>query len=393
MDGIHLSRDQLLELIQKGEDSQTQFKVKITGADALAAEISAFANTQGGLMIVGVSNNGNPEGLTREKVDQYNQLISNVCAQKIDPPLSVWTQIIMVEDRRILVIQVPRGPNKFYLANGRAVWVKLGADKRRASREEMRRLLQESSNLFADEQPIFNTSFRDLDSELLDSFLSRKLSLPLDSDQNKVIGWLNHMKLMKEDQCTLAGLLLLGKRHTQPLASFPVSCVSWYGTEITGKEYRESEELNGSISYLYSHAISFLKRQLRKLQKGQDFNSVGILEIPEEAIQEALMNAILHRNYFLQSNIRIFVLDDRVEMISPGSLPNTLTVESIKTGVHIARNPILLSHIKDLPGIPYRGIGTGIIRIMKSCQLEGISVDFDDDPLTNQFRIVFHRSI
>ncbi|MCR6546439.1 ATP-binding protein [Dehalobacterium formicoaceticum] len=115
------------------------------------------------------------------------------------------------------------------------------------------------------------------------------------------------------------------------------------------------------------------------------------MEIPAIALEEALINAIVHRNYFVQSNIRIFVFDNRVEIISPGCLPNTLNVEAIKTGIHIARNPILLSHIKDIKDVPYRGTGMGITRIIRSCKEQGIQVDFFNEVDKNQFKVVFWR--
>jgi predicted HTH transcriptional regulator len=138
--------------------------------------------------------------------------------------------------------------------------------------------------------------------------------------------------------------------------------------------------------------MAFIKRQLKKLQKGQNFNSVGILEIPEDAIQEALVNAIIHRNYFINSNIRVFVLDDRLEIISPGALPNSLDIEAIKLGLKVTRNPILLSFIKDLQKVTFRGVGSGIPRIIDSCKKAEIEVEFiNQKEGLGQFKVVFWR--
>jgi predicted HTH transcriptional regulator len=153
------------ETILLGEDSKTQFKEIFTSADALAAEITAFANTKGGRILVGVNNNGEITGLTPGEVERLNQMISNVCSQKIDPTISVTTENIKYEEKVVVIIRVPMGTNKFYLANGKDVWVKVGADKRRAQREELKRLLQESAHIFADEQSILprhgDGSFKD----------------------------------------------------------------------------------------------------------------------------------------------------------------------------------------------------------------------------------------
>lgn len=383
---------ELLEIAELGEDSKIQFKEIFSSPDALAAEITAFANTNGGRIVVGVSDGGELIGLNLDKVAHLNQMISNVCLQKIDPPISVETKNVKYEDKIVVVINVPRGTNKFYVANGRDIWVKVGADKRKASREEVRRLLQESSNIFADEQPVLGTDISNLDKGMLEVFVENKTGEKIESTSVLLKQLFNNMKLMQGDNCTLAGLLLFGKRDSQILSQYIISAVSWYGNDPASIEYIESEDIRGSVLNLFQSGMAFIKRQLRKEQKGQNFNTLGIIEIPELALEEALVNAVVHRNYYVESNIRLFVFDDRLEIISPGSLPNTLSVETIKSGVHIARNPILLSHIKDIKGIPYRGIGTGIARIIKTCKEEGVSVDFINEIEKNQFRVVFVRA-
>ncbi len=137
-----MKKEELYNIIKAGEDSRNQFKLLVNSPDALAAEIAAFANTNGGRIMVGIKNNGRIIGLEYQEVDRLNQMISNVCSQKISPPISVETENIKLDNRVVVIIKVPLGINKLYMANGQDIWVKVGADKRRASREEMRRLLQ-----------------------------------------------------------------------------------------------------------------------------------------------------------------------------------------------------------------------------------------------------------
>lgn len=382
---------ELLDSIKLGEDSKLQFKEKFTSPDALAAEIVAFANTKGGKLLVGVTDRGQIKGLTGEEVARLNQMISNVCFQKIDPNISVTTENIAYKNNVVVVINVPMGPNKFYMANGSDVWVKVGADKRRAKREEMQRLLQESAKLYADEQVIENTSLKDLDMLLVNEFIEKRLEEKVEDNNPPLETILNSMKILAGEKCTLAGLLLFTKKKHLALSHYGIGAVSWYGNDLSGTKYRDSEDIYGNVEKLFADGMGFLKRQLRKLQNEQDFNTLGILEIPEIALEEALVNAIVHRNYFINSNIRLLVFDNRVEIISSGVLPNTLSVESIKTGVHVVRNPILLSHIKDIPGIPYRGMGTGVSRIIKNCKGAEIKVEFINDVEAEQFKVVFWR--
>lgn len=142
---------ELLDILERGEDSYHQFKRNFNSIDNLAVEISAFANTDGGIIVVGVSNDGNLIGLSKDDIERLNQWISNATIAKIDKPIFVKTEILMCEDKRILIIYVPRGRNKPYAVNRTDVWVKAGSDKRRAPIEEVLRLAQTTGLLFADE--------------------------------------------------------------------------------------------------------------------------------------------------------------------------------------------------------------------------------------------------
>ena len=385
---------ELRDLIKKGEDSSNQFKVRIDSPRDLAAEIVAFANTRGGNLYIGVDSEGNMIGIDSNEMERVNQMISNACSQLIDPPIKVETENVVVDYERnkvVVVIKVPMGANKFYLANSRDVWVKVGADKRRASREELRRLLQESGELFADEQLLEGTGIADFDLDRCRNFIEQRIGQSIEEQDLSFEQLLSNLKLVKDKKCTLAGLLLFGKSEYWHDPRFVISAVSWVGDDPAENEYLDSEDISGNIVELFKGAKSFLKRQLRKRQGNQGFNTRGILEIPEDALEEALVNALVHRNYFMNSYIRIMVFDNRVEINSPGLLPNTLTIESIKLGVHSSRNPVILSAVKDIPKIPYRGMGTGVRRIITSCEKAGIDVEFINEKETEQFKVVFWR--
>src|SRR6056297_1074286 len=300
---MSFSTEQIKEIISTGESSKVQFKKQFNSVDALASEICAFANSKGGTIIVGVNDTGDIDGLTPLEISKLNQMISNCCSQKIYPTISVETENIKVDNSVLIVIHVPLGPNKFYMANGRDVWVKVGADKRRAGKEEMRRLLQEAFNIFADEQIIQGTGINDLDTWMLKDFLQKKTGTEKEAITKEDEKSLENMKILNDGQCTLAGLLLLGKRSYPLFSQYQISAVSWYGNDPGVQEYRESEDIKGNVLVLYEEALAFIKRQLKRLQMGQHVNSIGILEIPSIALEEDLINAIIvHRNYSIQSN-------------------------------------------------------------------------------------------
>ena len=134
-------------------------------------------------------------------------------------------------------------------------------------------------------------------------------------------------------------------------------------------------------------------RNLRKRQNGQNFNFPGVMEIPQIALEEAVVNALVHRDYLINSSIRVFIFDNRVEIISPGKLPNTATIETIKVGIQIVRNPILVSFVPKLE-LPYRGLGSGIPRMIEECRKAKLpEPEFIEDKITETFKVVFYRPI
>ena len=127
-------------------------------------------------------------------------------------------------------------------------------------------------------------------------------------------------------------------------------------------------------------------RNLRKVQSGKGVNLPGIPEIPPSVFEELLVNALIHRDYLVNATIRLFIFDDRIEIISPGHLPNNLTVEKIRSGISNIRNPILVSYAaKGL--LPYRGLGSGIKRALEDWP----DISFTDDREGSMFIAIVHR--
>jgi len=146
-----------------------------------------------------------------------------------------------------------------------------------------------------------------------------------------------------------------------------------------------SEDIDGNLPEQYRRAIAFIKRNLRHVQGNQGFNSPGQLEVPEAVFEELLVNALVHRDYFISAAIRLLIFSDRIEIISPGHLPNHLDVEQIRFGLSNLRNPVLVSHAFYM--LPYRGIGSGIPRATEAWP----HIDLIDDRRGNQFKAIIRR--
>ena len=197
---------------------------------------------------------------------------------------------------------------------------------------------------------------------------------------------LSNMRLLSDDGAlTVSGVLLFAKDSQVFLPVFHVKAVCYPGDEVHATTYLDSADILGRLQTQFEEALSFVLRNLRREQVGQGVNTTGEVEIPRIVLEELLANALIHRDYFVSAPIRVFVFDDRVEIVSPGHLPNNLTVANIRTGNSNIRNPILTSFATKL--LPYRGLGTGILRALR----EYPAIDFVDDREGNLFRAVIRR--
>ena len=353
--------DDMKKQIARGEDSGNQFKADIRNADSLAAEMAAFANSEGGIIYIGVSDDGSIPGLNKKDVRRINQLIGNASSQHVRSPLTVQTKNVTVNEQRVvIVLTVPKGIDKPYFDRNGVIWLKTGSDKRRVnSKEELRRLFQSVDLLHADETPT-KAGIDQLDRLRFNDFLRDVYKIELPERADELVKLLQNMNLASENgMLNLAGVLLFAQRPEWIKPEFMVKAVSYPGQSIAVSEYSDSEDFCGPLKKIFDDALAFIMRNLKKIQAGQSVNAPGVPEIPRIVFEELLVNALIHRDYFISAVIRIFIFDDRIEIISPGHLPDNLTVEKIRTGNSNIRNPILASFVaKKL--LPYRGLGSGI---------------------------------
>jgi ATP-dependent DNA helicase RecG len=372
---------ELIKLTERGEDSHIQFKRNLTNAESLAGDFVAFANSTGGRILVGVDDTGVVIGLSAEDVRRINQLVSNTATNNVRPAINPETENVPVGETLVLVITVREGISKPYSDNTGVFWVKSGADKRRVtSREEIQRLFQSSGLVQADEVPVEGTTLGDLDTDHFGSFFASQYGEPLDKTTESLIRLLNNLGLAREERLNLAGLMLFGSNPQRFRPAFVVKAISFVGIESTGDKYRDSEDIGGCLRDLHAHSMSFVTRNLRRLQGTKGINTEGDLEVPHAALEELVVNMLLHRDYFISAPWRIMIFDDRIELISPGALPNNVTIQNIRSGVSNIRNPLIASYAtKELP---YRGIGTGIRRALVAVPDLELESDHDQNVFT-----------
>ncbi|MBS4031219.1 MAG: putative DNA binding domain-containing protein [Clostridiales bacterium] len=379
---------ELIKIIGREEDGRNQFKANINNENALAAEMVAFSNASGGRIFIGITNDGNIAGLTRADLGRLNTLVSNTASQSVRPPINPQTENVEMPDGLVMVVTIHPGISKPYMDNSGAIWVKSGADKRKVtSREEIQRMFQSSGLIHGDQIPANGLTVADLDLDYFREFFRKQYEEELEAQELPLPTILENMNLMNNGILNVAGALLFTKTPQLRLPVFIVKCVSYPGNNIHSSEYRDSEDIAGSLKDVFTRVMSFITRNIGRLQNGRNVNSLGELEIPKVTLEELVVNALIHRDYFVSAPIRIFLFDDRIEIISPGHLPNNLTVENIKSGNSNIRNPILTSFATKI--LPYRGLGNGIRRALK----EYPNIDFEDERNANLFKVTIHRSI
>jgi ATP-dependent DNA helicase RecG len=376
---------EILTILSQGEDSLNQFKKNITNADSLAAEIVAFSNGQGGRLFIGVDDDGTVTGLSKEDIQRLNQLVSNTASQNVIPAVNPTTIISTVRDLLILTVEVPKGLNKPYQDKNGVFWVKNGADKRKAtSREEIQRLFQSSGMIHADVNPS-GLTVADLDMQYFERFFEKRYGEKLADQTLPLEQTITNLNLGNAGELNLTGALLFSKNPSTRLPAFIVKAGAFPDDRITTESYIDSRDIVGKIADVFQQTLSFILANITHVQGDQAVNSIGGPEIPRIVLEELLTNALVHRDYFISAPIRVFVFIDRVEIISPGHLPNNLTVENIKAGNSNSRNPVLASFANQI--LPYRGYGSGILRALENYP----SIDFIDDRDGNLFRCVIRR--
>jgi ATP-dependent DNA helicase RecG len=365
-----LNEQEILKLIANGENSYVEFKEDSVDSKVLAREIVALSNLKGGYIFLGIDDKGDITGLTRTDNEERTM---NICSDLIRPIIDPVYYEIIVRKKRVGVIEVERGCNKpYYLKDAptkaNRYYKRYGSTVREVKeRDELQRLLQSSGNLHYELLPASYSKLKDLDDfEIREFIRANRPTLEVDKLSEKEITnlYLNLdliREIVDDYQPTIAGLLLFGKgRVKRYLPQSGIMCVKVAGKEIVDeKENLKFFERN--IFENYRDAVSFFY-----IYNAHAFEVTGIkrtdfFDYPESAFRELLANALIHRDYTIfGTDIGLWIFDDRIEIRSPGGLPNTLTLENMKLGLKYHRNPVLAQYFFEA-GMVERA-GQGIIK-------------------------------
>ena len=295
-----------------------------------------------------------------------------------------------MEEKHFLICSVEEGKNKPYKNLNGEIWVKQGADKRRITENsEILALFQDSGSYQPDAVGVNGTTFDDLDRYAIDDYLQKVYATTLDGFGGKAEQVLKNIHILNHHGVpTLAGYLFFGKHPEYNCPTCMVKAVSFFGNDLAGTQYRDSKEILGNMPQLYDKTMAFLKANLHNVQEeGASFNTLGKLEIAEEVLEEVVQNALVHRDLLRPAPIRLFVFDNRVEVISPGALAGGLTEEDIRNGKTYQRNPYMATFATN--ALYYKGIGSGIVRILA----EYPEIRLENDVNGKEFKVAIPRTI
>ncbi len=372
-----MTRDELQRLIREGEDSGLEFKRdEVTNFD-LAREITAFLNHAGGTVLLGVDDGGRIVGTHRPRLEEW---VAELCRAKIDPP--VIPSLSWVRDAEsgadVLVVRVSVGPDKPYARvhnTRRTYYVRVGSTSREASSEELERMYQGAGRLNYGLKPVPGAGVEELDRRRLRDYLVRVLggSAPDDSDTSEWETLLHNLEFATETSAglvaTVDGMLLFGTRPRRYLPQSGIRAIC-YPTLEPDYATRSDRDLHGPIvplvgidGYLLDPSLvdkawDFVRLNTTPTAHLDGMRRIDRWPFPEQVVRECVANALAHRDYSIRgTDITLYVFPDRLEIESPGSLPNTITVERMRAGVRYARNQTLMNVMRDYGYVDARGMG------------------------------------
>lgn len=347
------------DLLQQGENASIEFKETLIRPESMAKEIVAFANTQGGTLIIGVDDNGQIKGV--QDNENYEEYFSNIARNNIIPAIDIKTDTIIYENKKIIVVSIPKGKDKPYQTANHQFLIRIGSTNRVATQSELMRLFQQSGIFHYDAIGIENTSIKNINlNKITEYFDNYQLDFAHEERPENLLK--NTDILTENEQLTVAGLLIFS---LNPQKFMPNACISFAhfaGDEIT-EELIDKQTITGTLDYQIDTALAIIKnnRQLPSVINGSKIEPLRF-NYPDKVFRELLVNACVHRNYaILGSRIRIFMFTNRIEFISPGKLPNTVTVEKLSYGVSYAINPVIVKFMENLRYIDKLGRGLPMV--------------------------------
>lgn len=377
---------ELNQLIKQGENNTTEFKERL---DQEAIETaSAFANTSGGSILIGVSDDREITGITIGKEtlrDAANRIV-----QAIDPRVMLEVESLDVEGRSVLLVHITESSIKPVSVKG-ICYKRVGNSNRVMSPQEIAQMHLKSVGQTWDQLAIVSARSDDIDEQNIQWYLTQR-----ETRRNVTqFQGMNTTDLLRNINCindentpTHAGILFFGKHPQRFFQNAQLRVVKFRGTSVTHPVI-DRLDCSGTLWEIVINAEEFIRKNIRllSLRNSKSFQRDDKFEYPIDALREAIINGLIHRNYQEPADVRVFIFDDRVEIINPGSFPEDVSPHK---PIHRPVNPILSQLMYDV-GFVER-YGSGIIMMQRLCkEWENKEPRYDLHPL--ETKVIFDSPI
>lgn len=391
-------KTELLEIVANGESSGVEFKRDDIRPEQLAIEVVAMANFQGGRLVLGIEDDGSISGIQRPNLEEW---VMNVFQGKIHPMLlPFYEEVKLDESKSVAVISFPSGISKPYVVRDRGreeVYIRVGSTSRLATREQQMRLFELGGMLHTEVMPVPRTDIGCLDDARLMNYIRDILHDPevpetADEWQTRLLGLGFLTEVAGNIYCTIAGLVLFGKNPRRYLKQAGLRVMAF---DSTDKQYQailddildgpmvgrwdvtdgEKRLVDGGIIERFMEQMRpFISQDGAVIDQGLRRETQWLY--PLEAVREALVNALAHRDWTRFIEIEVASYANRLEVISPGALPNSMTIEKMKAGQRSSRNTIIMEVLRDYGYVDYRGMGVRTKIVPLTRALTGKDPDF-----------------
>lgn len=356
----NMIKENLLRIIGSSESEKMEWKPSLSQVNEIIEAISAFSNTEGGKIIIGISNSGKVLGVEVGK-DKLEKLTNNI-HQSLDPKIHPRITVEKAKKKNIIVIEVRQSLDKLLLAFGRA-FKRVGRSTVRMSKDEYERLILEKhkDKLQFDRQICRRAKLGDIDNDKVKLFLKKaRLERNLDINPKIQIKEILHkLDLLEQNKPTNAAILLFGRNPQRFILQAELRCVRFKGNKPV-KPFIDMKIFNGNMIEQIDKALGFV---LEHVPMGVYLAGKPEREekyaYPPDALREAIVNAVCHRDYTGAGHVQIRIFDDRIEVWNPGLLPEPLTLEDLKRKhKSIPRNPLIAKCFFLIKLIEQWGTGT-----------------------------------
>ena len=374
-----MTRAELIEIIRNGENSSVEFKRDDVHADSLAREMSALLNFEGGVILLGVEDDGGVSGL-RNRADAERRIME-IARGRVQPGfIPSWSVVVLDGGAGVGVVRIgadePGKPYKAKRGSHWATFVRVGSTSREATRDEEGRLYQAGRLMRYEMKPVLDVGLEGLDRHRLVNYFRVQLQrdAPAADDDEAWRRLLVNTGLLTETAgttaATVAGLLLFGEHPNRRVPQAGVTATAFSGAD---KDYDtvDEEVIRGPlVSILSKHrraeekgvidrAVDFVARNVPTIAWLDGGRRMRRKVIPLEAVRESIVNAVTHRDYTLTgTDVEVSMYSDRLEVVSPGRLPNSVTVAKMREGVlRVSRNELVKDVLRDCGYVEHLGMG------------------------------------